>query len=224
MPAGLEERVVDAMREHGVLAKRRRTIVVTNSRVAAVLAASVALTIGAYSIGLHRGGRPDVVPFPATAPRESAFEDAGAPRQNAPELARGETGVASEAKKDLAESRAKDMPAASAPSAAADEVFAGRAAEPELQPERDALAKEAPAPAPSSEVASPQSDSRAARAPSAALRSEAAFELPKRTLTFYWDGAVHQIEADSARIDEDERGRILIIYTPDGVVRLRLAD
>ncbi len=39
MPAGLEGRVVDAMRDHGFLAKRRRLIMLTNTRAAGVLAA-----------------------------------------------------------------------------------------------------------------------------------------------------------------------------------------
>ena len=58
MPAGLEGRVVDAMRERGLLAKRRHVIELTRGRAAAVLAAGVAFIMGAYSIGLHRGARP----------------------------------------------------------------------------------------------------------------------------------------------------------------------
>lgn len=63
MPAGLEAKVVDAMREHGFLAKRRRVIELSRGRVAGVLAASVALVIVGYSLGLHEGrGREMIVP------------------------------------------------------------------------------------------------------------------------------------------------------------------
>lgn len=57
--AGLEGRVVGALRERGVLARRhRRTIEITGGRVAGLIAASIAVVIGAYAIGLqHSGGR-----------------------------------------------------------------------------------------------------------------------------------------------------------------------
>ena len=80
MPAGLEGRVVDAMRDHGFLAKRRRMIMLTNTRAAGVLAAGVALIVGAYSFGLHRGGAEDarrvltklgVPPSSSVAPNEN---------------------------------------------------------------------------------------------------------------------------------------------------------
>jgi len=54
--AGLEDRVVAAMREHGHIARKpARVIRLTTSRVAGLLAACVVLVIGAYSIGLNRG-------------------------------------------------------------------------------------------------------------------------------------------------------------------------
>src|SRR5678815_1058426 len=54
--AGLEDRVVAAMREHGHLTRKpARVIRLTTSRVAGLLAACLVLMIGAYSIGLHRG-------------------------------------------------------------------------------------------------------------------------------------------------------------------------
>jgi hypothetical protein len=85
--------VVGALRERGVLSKqRRRTVEITNSRVAGLLAACVALVIGAYSIGLHRGGgdqmlsrvetvvpRPDdrgIVEVPRTDVPETPMTDA----------------------------------------------------------------------------------------------------------------------------------------------------
>ena len=64
MPVGLEGRVVDAMRERGFLARPRRTVVITNSRIAGVIAASLALIVTAYSIGLYIGaGEPFLPPI-----------------------------------------------------------------------------------------------------------------------------------------------------------------
>jgi len=60
--AGLEDRVVGAMRDRGFIAKRPgRAVRITNSRVAGLLAACIVLVIGAYSIGLHRGNRIEVI-------------------------------------------------------------------------------------------------------------------------------------------------------------------
>jgi hypothetical protein len=85
--AGLEERVVGALRERGVLPKqRRRKVEITNSRVAGLLAACVALVIGAYSIGLHRGGGDQVLPGVATVvPRADDRGAVEAPTTGAPE-------------------------------------------------------------------------------------------------------------------------------------------
>jgi hypothetical protein len=85
--AGLEESVVGALRERGVLSKqRRRTVEITNSRVAGLLAACVVLVIGAYSIGLHRGGGDQVLPGVATvAPRTDDRGTVEAPTTGAPE-------------------------------------------------------------------------------------------------------------------------------------------
>jgi hypothetical protein len=85
--AGLEERVVGALRERRILSKRpRRTVEITNSRVAGLLAACVALVIGAYSIGLHRGGGDQVLPSVATVdPRPDHRGTVEAPTTGAPE-------------------------------------------------------------------------------------------------------------------------------------------
>lgn len=65
--AGLEDRVAGALRERCVLSQRRRRVVaITGTRVAGLLAACVALVIGAYSIGLQRGAGDQVIP-PMTA-------------------------------------------------------------------------------------------------------------------------------------------------------------
>ena len=73
MPAGLEAKVVGAMREHGFLTKQRRVIELSRGRVAGVLAASVALVIVGYSLGLHEGrGREMIVPTETTPTSEPA--------------------------------------------------------------------------------------------------------------------------------------------------------
>jgi len=83
MPAGLEAKVVDAMRDHGFLAKRRRVIELGRGRVAGVLAASVALVMVAYSVGLHRGqGREMIIPTETlTTPEPGAgrYNELGVP-------------------------------------------------------------------------------------------------------------------------------------------------
>ena len=128
MPVGLEGRVVDAMREHGFLAKRRRAIVLTNTRAAGVLAAGVALLIGAYSIGLHRGNVDEA--FHAAAPMGQQAPGTVAPAENdelgrvqqapavdaaKPESERLESKVARESGSlEKVRSRANDAPAASA--------------------------------------------------------------------------------------------------------------
>src|SRR5262245_52712859 len=55
--AGLEDRVVAAMREKGHLSTRKpaKVIRLTTSRVAGLIAACLVLMIGAYSIGLRYG-------------------------------------------------------------------------------------------------------------------------------------------------------------------------
>jgi hypothetical protein len=48
--------------------------------------------------------------------------------------------------------------------------------------------------------------------------------VARQQLTFVLDGSPLTVEADSVRVTEDEQGRMLIIYTPDGIIRIRLAD
>jgi hypothetical protein len=305
MPLGLEGRVVEAMREKGFLARRRRMIEITNSRVAGLLAACVALMIGAYAIGLHRGGG-DVVLTVPTIEREArvgappadfegkktptsgdvaeteeesptrgrhdeerpvaARSDASVPVESAPKAEPSQQNVA----KSKAQSTVEPAPGAVAETA---EETAGDAPQAEERARSLASGKEAPATPPkkalkthadeSSEriadtggreeaqpavearpsaraqgsrrgevpavTTSPWDDAREAEAESV---TEKALPLPQsirddladRRLTLLLNGTPVTVEADSARVVEDERGRILIIYTPDGIMRLRLAD
>lgn len=59
-------------------------------------------------------------------------------------------------------------------------------------------------------------------------RSDATTEtlgMTGRSLTFLLDGRRVVVEApDSVRVTQDDRGRMLIIYTSDGIIRIHLAD
>jgi len=348
MPVGLEGRVVEAMREHGFLAKRRRAIVITNSRVAGLLAACVALMIGAYSIGLHRGGGDQVIPAvtkverdyrgsvngrgdvadkkaastdeateaervveneasvakrattqdmetveppaprknqtaqqtapsgmaterPATTPESRALEPA-APQAH--EMAGGMTNNVQEAERPMATAtgeRGVAVPAVEAPAATnsaptgSDAADADRGRQTEATQERlpkNGTTTQDVRVVPTEEKSAPQTatEKRAGRAqplssdellPSEPrrlgttktgeptkgittyeLQNGSVFHdepstpesLAKRSLTFLMNGTPVVVEADSVRVVRGERGRILIIYTVDGVFRIPLAD
>ncbi|HEU4366109.1 MAG TPA: hypothetical protein VFT13_11665 [Candidatus Krumholzibacteria bacterium] len=226
MPAGLEARVVDAMRERGFLAGRRRTIVLSNARVAGLLAASVAVIIGAYSIGLHRGDGTRVLP-PVETVRTNEFIREDAPAV-APELEvePPAPGLVLQADRTAPEKKRQQVPSPADESRAEEPQMAGRVTEPKQEgeaPAKDAaevgrdVAESAPtAPAPS--VAFEKSALRFER-------DRAAHPASKTPLTFYLNGTPVIVEApDSVRVTQDEQGRMLIIYTSDGVIRIRLAD
>jgi hypothetical protein len=102
--AGLEERVVGALRERGVLSKRRRrTIAITNSRVVAFLAACVALVIGAYSIGLQRGVGDQAIPEPANIEQAGRIRGYGTPPSQTPEAPEEKRAEAERGGKTLAD-------------------------------------------------------------------------------------------------------------------------
>ncbi len=244
--AALEGRVVNAMREHGFLARPRRTIAVTGGRVATLVAASVALMIGAYSIGLHRGGSvPALSPVgtPAFEKRSTAetMEETPPPKQVAERPHEAEPpAVVDAVRKVAAESPEKKAAAPAAPAARSDEAdrdqAAGRveakdegvASNEPASPATEAVDMPPPPPASGArEKASPEitlkpkQSSEAAR-PAASARSQMA---PKPPLTFMLNGVPVTIEApDSVRVTEDELGKMLLIYTSDGIIRVRLGD
>jgi hypothetical protein len=236
MPAGLETRVVDAMREHRFLPRRRRTIELTTGRVAGLLAASIAVMIGAYSIGLHRGDGSRILPAaeapaPGTLGRldepTTALErevepaaPADALEKDAASTDEARQNVAGRAEEPKREVAAQSLPAAPA---ASDEATADRPA--------DSGARKRTAAMEGSDVA--ESARAQAPAPAAAMNESvarleqysAAPGVSKAPLTFLLDGTPVIVEApDSVRVTEDERGRMLIIYTSDGIIRIRLAD
>lgn len=232
MPIGLEGRVVEAMRESGFLARRRRAIEISAARAGGLLAACVALVIGAYSIGLYRGDNGPLRSIVETAkPNDVGRADAPASSQEAEGVALEkapqptqtqsyESGVDQERTQDDDRSEG----AKSKKEIAASDVV-----------ETPAPAADAQVDAPASrDRAAPQSSAVELRAPSAARVSESAGRIQASlgdatsnpTLTFLMgDGTTWIVEApDSVRVVQDEQGRMLLIYTSDGVIRIRLAD
>lgn len=228
MPMGLEGRVVEAMREHGFLAKRRRAIEITNSRVVGLLAACVALVIGGYSIGLHRGGGDQVLPGVATVVRDerAAVE---APAIDAPEkktersldnVREAEQPVVTDAdRRPIPESKPARAESPSAlPSARSDAAKANRA--PEIEAREPAKIGQELQARPSQEAPTPQVVALESRG----LATSEAPVASKRSLTFLLNGKPMVVKADSVRVTTEDRGRILIIYTSEGIIRIPLAD
>lgn len=258
MPVGLEGRVVDAMRDHGFLAKRRRSIVLTNARVAGVLAAGVALIIGAYSVGLHRGDNEEsrrifselgvrapasevpveydrATPAPAPVADESATKSESAESQDAPKSKYTEAGDVpqSEALQNKSEalqkerSRAHQAPAPTEAPASDNVASAPPTRADEAKKDVDSQAK-----AKNEEREEASSAGAALRAPELGRASDALApstlsfsEAVQRPLTFHLGGKTVVIEApDGVRVVEDEPGKTILIYTSDGLIRIRVTD
>jgi hypothetical protein len=231
MPAGLEAMVTDAMRDHGFLEKRRRVVAVTSGRMAGLLAASVALMVGAYSIGLHRGG--DAM-LPAALTRESDVRAAKEPSSDAthaplekseristakpleePAVAQSPTETEGAARSEAGKDPATD--ASTDRDRRLEERKEGRATSDEVisatPPAPQSAAPEEAAPAFDKSIARPQAEA-----------SSPAGKLSGGSRTFLLNGVPLVVDApDSVRVVEDERGRMLFIYTSDGVIRIRLA-
>lgn len=224
MPAGLEARVVEAMREHGFLAKRRRAIELTNGRVAGVLAAGVALVIGAYSIGWQRGG--NAVLLPATTVqqedryREGMPQEDGASKPTTPGAEKKDEAAAIADADALANAKSWSEAPVASPVVRSDEAVVNRAREIAAKSEALSSAPREPAASPAPSALSSQATAKRSDQPQRMALAEA----PKTHLTILLDGVPMEVEADSARVSRDERGRILIIYTSDGTFRIRLAE
>lgn len=251
MPAGLEAKVVDAMREHGFLAKRRRVIELSRGRIAGVLAASVALVIVGYSLGLHEGaGRELFVPAatPPTAEPERQYTEIAPPPSTAEkDKARDAEApvVANEAQELKKEQAREEAPVPAAEPAEPVTDALSRADEmhdaaPKLSRSAvDVRAKRvAGADAPATQRTNEQAQKSMALSPRSGAGLDSAVKpqaptsrmesfsvaAPPQTLTFTWDGQTFELEADSVRVSEDASGRTLHIYTPEGIIRIRLAD
>jgi hypothetical protein len=208
-----------------------------------VLAAGVALLIGAYSIGLHRGDSREIL-TPTTALRPSevgsveteespADRNRDAPKATAPapeDKTKGKVeqsadeGVAlkKDAPRERAESAAPASEPAPATNADADRENFARSPEVDLRAQEltDAVAS-SPVEEQRRRDAAPSAGT--VQPPIARMQAYNAAPSPKETITFLLDGTIYQVEADSVRVTADQQGRILHIYTASGVVRIRLA-
>jgi hypothetical protein len=252
--AGLEDRVVAAMRDRGHLVARKpaRVIRITSTRMVGLLAACAVLVIGAYSIGLYRGVDRSVLTN--IEPRGDANTSGFAERSSASSRESGAgvrppaSGTESAARSD-AQPATQPLPVRS-PSAR-DEDLAKRNAPP-LEWKLDAVplvapkdakkekavkeddvannmaqtfsdqlsSKKAAAPPPAAAAAAP------APAPARAqLQSGAVAESAKPSRSFALKGGTLMVDApDSVRVVQDAEGRTLLIYTSEGIIRIRLAD
>ena len=231
-PAGLEDRVVAAMRDHGHLARKpARVIRLTTSRVAGLLAACLVLMVGAYSIGLHRGVDNEVLKN-IEPERKSTFA-----RESVQDV---ELGVQPPATLGKVE-REQDLPASEPEAQFVDKTapaFGPKLNMPQLAAPKDAKKEKR---APSDEVTESMTESFSSRlkadahVPAASLNAAPAqlkaqglvesADAVARSRSFRLNGGTLIVEApDSLRIVTDEQGRTLLIYTSDGVIRIRLAD
>jgi len=244
--AGLEDRVVAAMREHGHLARKpARVVRITNARMAGLLAACLVLMVGAYSIGLYsridRSVLTNIEPRGNAAPSNSPGVSTRAAGETGAGLRPPATGEESSSRTDV-RSMAEPLPAQGP--RARDEELVKRNAPPlewklnaiplvtpkDAKKEKavkddgvaegmaetfsDQLASKAAAPAP------------AAGAPARAqLQAGAVAESVKPSRTFALKGGTLIVDApDSVRVVQDAQGRTLLIYTSEGIIRIRLAD
>jgi len=237
--AGLEDRVVGAMRQRGLLAKRqpRRVVRITTGRAAGLMAACVALMIGAYSIGLHRGDENDVIRSVAPVRDDAAREIQGVTQSepakdnalrleepalpatpSAPPESRAQS-PAEAKKKNQATEETRQMARSpentdlrkDEPARTMDE---GLSAAGRVEDQASGAALESAARANQAPVPAAQMFARESVAPSTVLQR-----------TFQMGGTTFIVEApDSVRIVEDAAGRMLLIYTSDGLIRIRLAD
>jgi hypothetical protein len=227
MPSGLEAKVTGAMRDHGFLPRRRRTVAVTGGRVAGLLAACVALMIGAYSIGLHRGGGDAVLPL-GVAPMERDAGNATLERPAKRQEVKSpppEQSVSAEEKprRDrLADADAERRAATPEPEVKEETVLSKRPADVqnvERTREKDGAAEglaSADEAAPAREALTSQSE-----APSAP--SSVAPRMLPVPLLMLGDLPVVVDAPDSVRVTQDERGQMILIYTSDGIIRIRPA-
>jgi hypothetical protein len=230
-PAGLEDRVVAAMREHGHLARKpARVIRITSTRVAGLLAACLVLMVGAYSIGLHRGVDNNVLkniePRGTLLSSEPARKDDMGVKPPAPGGATAISSVPEPVDEGIAKEKNTTVPPLewklNAPQLAAPKdakkeqrVQEGQVSESMSKSFSDRLETGVASPAPASKMAAPLQ-----------LQSNAATEgLMKQSRSFALNGGTLIVDApDSVRVVQDAQGRTLLIYTSDGIIRIRLAD
>lgn len=263
-PASLEDRVVGAMRQHGMLGTQKsgRVVRLTRSRYAGLIAATVVLMVGAYSIGLHRGDRGEILkPIQPRSDEVSSMmaQEETTPAVKAPNLAEEKS-----APESAQETRARNVAPPTPLNEAVPLADAGAKPDPKLdwklettqaEPEAStAMKKESGGriePAPSTAVpedlatradrdagkmksgAAPTPQTNALRSSKDARSSyEALYSrdgradantVPSRRFML-GDTALIVEAPDSVRIVEEDGGRVLVIYTSDAIIRIRLAD
>jgi hypothetical protein len=245
--AGLEDRVVGAMRERGFLAAKRpgRVVRITTSRVAGLMAACVVLVIGAYSVGLHRGGDNEVLrsvqpaakdegiateikpsPPQSAAPVKNETREAPAARSQPEELAKSSDAVEEDLRlewklKDADERTDAPVVVPASPMVAEDRVATGQ--QPTEEAEKSLATPNVAKKSGRSADLSP-APLNARKLSAEAPRESVAGPAPRQR-SFTLGGSALIVEApDSVRIIQDGQGRMLLIYTSDGLIRIRLAD
>jgi hypothetical protein len=235
--AGLEDRVVAAMRERGHLVRKpARVIRLTTSRVAGLLAACLVLMIGAYSIGIHNGVNNEVLknvtpPNTTELSRESVrHEELGTP----PPMLLGktqseETSPAREPEAQFIEKQAPPFePKLNVPQIAVAKDLkkekrakADRVNDAMTESFSDRLSSQEEKPAPATDLSAPSSPPMQAQTRAGSAKKTGIWN----SRTFAVNGGTLIVDApDSVRVEADEQGRMLLIYTSDGIIRVRLAD
>jgi hypothetical protein len=232
--AGLENRVVAAMRDRGALAPapRARVIRLTTPRVATLVAAGIALMIGAYSIGMHRGSfRPDVRETLEPRTAERTIMDEAAPVETSEDRATPATQPEALALQSRPEPKAKENAATEKLDwKLKDTSTRGDMAE---STERARTLESVPnepepaAPAPAQQFAreldatmAKKSEAPAQLPPATDLR---ATEAPSNTREYALGTTRFTVGApDSIHVEADQPGRMLLVHTADGLVRIRV--
>jgi hypothetical protein len=257
--AGLEDRVVGAMRDRGLLTAKQpgRVVRLTSSRVAGLLAACVVLIVGAYSIGLQRGDReqtiigvqpPELRAIPyseievqsqAEDAERSELADDDVATGNASTLAKQEPAANQAAPPESKPGVKLDLQTRSGRSdEGAGAADAGLAAEEMSGASREITSEAvetspASAPEPAGEVmeSAPARKKESRQQPPPTLKYSRDFAPQSlapstaRLRTYQLGGSAFTVDApDSVRIVESPDGREILIYTSDGLIRVRLAD
>lgn len=235
--AGLEDRVVAAMRERGhITRKPARVIRLTTSRVAGLVAACLVLMVGAYSIGLHGRVSHEVLkniePQPRSDTNESELmadreEQKGTGVKLPSTLGKVESRATAPNAKPEAQFEDKKAPAFQ-PTLNVPRIVSSKKAKEEDHTAKDEVTESMQktfarelnqgSPAGATDLAAPS-------APPMQSQLRAKAEMGPVSRRFALHGGTLIVDApDSLRIITDEQGRTLLIYTSDGVIRIHLAD
>jgi len=236
-PPGLEDRVVAAMRDHGHLARKpARVIRITSTRVAGLLAACLVLMVGAYSIGLRSGVDNNVLkniePSGRNLSTNAGREDEIGVQPPASEERPARQDAPASMPEPVNEPLVRDEGNLKIPplewKLKTTQLVVPKDEKKQEQSAKENEATESTRGASADRLASSATPSApAAGAPAQVkLQSNAVAEgLMKKSRTFALNGGTLVVDApDSVRVVQDAQGRTLLIYTSDGIIRVRLAD